>query len=44
MIPTKLKLLIENQAGNTHRTEKQSVTEALKQLNIDTNSELAEFF
>jgi hypothetical protein len=44
MIPYKLKLLIENQPGNTLRTDKQSVTEALKQLNIDINSELAEFF
>jgi len=44
MIPEKLRVLIERQPGNIHRTNPEAVDQALEELGIPLNSEFGEFF
>ncbi|MBU2714279.1 hypothetical protein [Zooshikella harenae] len=44
MIPEKLSALVEKQAGNVHRSNIDSVNQALMKLDVPVESEFAEFF
>ncbi len=44
MIPDRLKVLVEQQLGDVHRTDRQSVENALAEIGVPLNSEFAEFF
>jgi hypothetical protein len=44
MIPAILKKLVEKQLGNVHRTQSETIRDALAELEILPNSEFGEFF